>query len=118
MHIERLLDKINEANETYETYAHESAKYRARHYGFGVSFGNRKLNDEELYIRYLYDSDREETYTMQGIFEVLDFDRDQIKRAYIAARAIKRWYNDTNWERCPSDLLLSRLNNFVIAGKL
>ena len=67
-----------------------------------------------MHIDYLYhDNDRENT-KMYGIFEVLDFDRDQIARSYIAARAIRRGYNSTKWERLPSEELLERLKSFVV----
>lgn len=113
MNISNLLDHINTANDSYQAYVYGSAQYRARH-GHGVFFSNRKLDPEEMHIDYLYhDNDREDT-KLTGIFEVLDFDRDQIARSYIAARAIRRWYNSTNWERLPSDELLERLKSFVV----
>ena len=113
MNISNLLDNINTANDSYQAYAYESAQYRARH-GHGVYFDGRRLDPEEMHIGYLYHDNERESTKMYGIFEVLDFDREQIVRSYIAARAIRRWYNATNWERPPSDELLERLKSFVV----
>lgn len=112
MNISNLLDHINNANDSYNEYVHESKRYYKEH-GYGVNL-DRMKTAEERHIGWLYHSNDREDTKMTGIWEVLDFDRDQIARAYTAARAIKRWYEQTEWQRMPSEDLLSRLNNFVI----
>lgn len=112
MNISNLLDHINNANDTYNEYAHESKRYYKEH-GYGVNIDRARTKDER-HLAWLYHSNDREYIKMTGIWEVLDFDRDQIARAYTAARAIKRWYEQTEWQRMPSEDLLSRLNNFVI----
>lgn len=115
MNIERLLDTILNANDTYAMYSSLSAKYRKANCGCGVYFYNgKKLSAEEQRIEYYYHEDNADRGAVSAVFEVLGFDRDQIARAYIAARSLRRWYERTEWQFCPGDNLKAALEKFVI----
>lgn len=117
MNIERLLDKIGESMDSTYDYHRASARYLSAH-GCGAYFDLKAgLSAEKENLYHLAERDRNDGWNISALFEVLDFDRDQIDRAYVAARALRKWHNRTQWQFCPSDRMLSALNNFVIAGK-
>lgn len=114
MNIERLLDIILEAMDSTFAYYRESARYRSAH-GCGAYFDLRAgLSAEKEKLYYAHNRDYEDNTALSAIFEVLDFDSDQIARAYIAARALRKWYIRTEWQFCPGDNLKAALEKFVI----
>lgn len=116
MNIERLLDKIIEAMDSTFSYYRESARYRSAH-GFGAYFDLRAgLSAEKENLYHKYNRDYEDNSALSAIFEVLDFNSDQIARAYVAARALRKWYNRTEWQFCPGYELKDALEKFVIYG--
>lgn len=114
MNIERLLDKVIEAMDSTFHYYRESARYRSAH-GCGAYLDLRAgLSAEKENLYHKHNRDYEDNSALSEIFEVLDFNRDQIDRAYIAARALRRWYERTGWAFCPSYELDDALEKFVI----
>lgn len=112
MNIERFLDVINEANDACNDYRRSSARYYRDH-GHGVRLDAPKTQ-EERHIAYAFQYDHTEESVVMGIFDVLGFDSDQRERAYSAARAIRRWYNDTDWLFLPKREMLDALMRYII----
>ena len=112
---ERVLGNIiNSYTNNFEYYI-SCAKYRKKH-GYIAYLGNRKLDEEERHIRCAY----EETIISEAVvfaqFELLNYDKEEIDRAYIAARVLNKWYERTHYERIPSRDIISKLERFVCFG--
>lgn len=110
--LDTLIDLIHEADDENNSYHRLSAQHR-RKYGYGVNI-DRARTDEERRIAYYYHSSADTGNTVYGIISVLGLDRDQVGRLYTAARAMKRWYEDTEWQRLPSEKLMDRLGKYVM----
>lgn len=112
INIDRLIDVTREANEAYREYAEASATYRKNHGGCGVNL-DRVKTEEEKKIAYLGKWSDAEQNKYFGVCEVLDLSRAQRVRLNTMARAFERWYNRTNWERCPNEDMLNRAHRFI-----
>lgn len=114
MNKERIFDVIIEAYESAEAYHGNSAKYYKKH-GFHAYFDiRRKMDDDTARLYYDYQRDNTDGEKVRVLFEVFKLDRDQVERAYTATRFLRKWYNRTAWQFCPSDDLVNRLWAFVI----
>lgn len=114
MNFERLLDHVNEQTESYGAYHLASIQYKKKHgYGCYMDLG-RGMDEDKQKVYHAYETDREEWYKLIAILEVLDYDSEQSDRLYKAARALRRWYNRTEWQYCPSRDLIDRLEKWVV----
>ena len=114
MKFDRFLDKIAENWADYDAYKRLSVAYRKAH-GFGCFMDIRTgLSAEKEKLYHASESEQASWGSVSAMIELLDLDRDQIARAYIAARALLRWYNRTEWQFCPSRDLVDRLEKFVM----
>lgn len=111
INVDRLLDMIIEEFDSTSDYCKSSAIYYKNH-GHGVSI-DRAFTKEERHIAYAYHADDRERTVSRTAFEILGLNIDQIGRAYNAARAVKRWYNRTNWERLLPHDLIDRIENYI-----
>ena len=111
--IERLFDLVVEWNDAEYDYRKSSRDlYKKRGYGVNLDKGNK--TPEEKHIEYMYHSSNTSSNVITSIIEVMSLDRDQICRLYSAARAYKRWYQDTEWQICMPEELKDRLFAYVI----
>lgn len=114
MKFDRFLDKIAENWADYDAYKRLSVAYRKAH-GYGCFMDIRTgLSAEAEKLYHAEENERISAWSVSDMIELLDLDRDQIHRAYIAARALLRWYNRTEWAFCPSLELIDRLEKFVM----
>lgn len=113
MRIDRLFDYMMQEFDADYDYAKRSADYRKAH-GYGAYFYNgKKLTNEEQMLDYARHNADEAHYISWALQDVLGIEGEQTARLYNATRALRRWYNDTNWEKFPSEELLIRLNNYI-----
>jgi len=111
INFEAVLDKLNERFDITADYTKSSKKYLMEH-GYGCYISNARTLDEK-HIAYCYHEEQKASGEMCTIFDVLGMEPDEIERAYSAARALRRWYQDTQWKRCPSDELIDKLEQYV-----
>lgn len=118
MKIDRIFDyMLEELSADYE-YAKLSARYRKKH-GCGAFFYNgKRLTDEEQRLDYARRNADEAHYIRWAIQDVLGLEGDQLARLYNATRALRRWYNDTEWMVLPSEELLTRLYRYIIGEEI
>lgn len=110
MNIERLIDLVMEANDSTNSYYMASAKYKKIH-GYGCSLD--RADDEARHLRYLYENDEKMREAVWQILYICEFSKEQTARLYAAARAVKEWYERTEWQRClPADLL-DRIERYI-----
>lgn len=101
---ERILDTIIEWNDARTDYIKSSRRYYEAH-GHGLNLDHAKT-EEERHIVYAQRYDQRMNEAVYRIFDALDLDREERERAYSAARALTRWYEETRWERrAPLDML-------------
>ena len=110
VNIDNLLDTVMNADSEYQEYRHSIARY-----GKPINL-DRLENNEERHIAYYYrssESSRDQVYTIRNIFRM---DGETEGRMYIAARAARRWYERTEWQRFLPEDLQERLGNFIFKG--
>lgn len=56
-----------------------------------------------------------EEHAVRTLINVLEMDREQIERLYIAARAVKKWQIKTHYEKVISRSLGERLERFIFS---
>lgn len=113
INIDNLLNIVHQYYDAEEEYNRKSKTYLRKH-GHGVYFYNgKKLTDEEQRIEWACRSHNEMWNVLMYLGDVLELDKEQWARLYIASRALRRWYNDTKWERLPSHELQARLGAFI-----
>lgn len=103
--IERLIDVITEEKDAYSDYAKSGANL---HKGDFTELRKRK---EHMDYAYHYYSGRQDATA--SVLEVFRFDAEQRSRLYIAARAVARWRNATNWEKLIPDSMKRQIAHFV-----
>ena len=111
LNIERLMDFIMEAYDNTADYTKSSRDYYRKH-GYGVNI-DRAKTPEEKHIAYMYHSSAAADDVVRALMEVLNLDYEQQTRAYSAARALKRWYEKTQWNRLPSSDLIDRIWGYI-----
>lgn len=112
VNIEKLIDTVNEMNDaTRDWYASNAAYHRA--HPFRTVWLDRPANDDEKHIVWA----AHQTDTMRTVFwtlcETLNLTVAEHKRLCSAARALRKWYEKTQWERCPDHDMLKSLENFI-----
>lgn len=113
MRTDMLLDKVMGLLDAEYDYTKKSRTYYKEH-GHGVYFyEGRRLSDEEKAIKWAMQSHEEAKAIVWALQDVLDIDGDRTGRMYAAARALRRWYNDTEWMRNPSEELQNKLKRFI-----
>lgn len=112
VNFERLIDFVNDSHEATFDYRKKSAVYYKAH-GYGVNLDNVRTDDERR-IAWAYESDNQSYYVVNGLVDVLGLDYNQQERLHSSARAIRRWYKDTKYERCVPRDLIDRLQAYVM----
>lgn len=111
--IDRLIDKVNEQAEAERDYRHSCRKYRKRHPFKTIHLDNPK-NDEERHIIYASGYLDKMNEAVCSLCYVLDFSPEQNERLFKAARAMRKWYEKTEYQFFPSDDLNKRIAAFII----
>ena len=121
LNMERLMDMMMEADNASFDY-HKSSKAFYRKHGYGVML-DKANTEEEKHIVYAYNSEDKLNVLLRrndivwSIIQVLDFDKEQTDRLYVAYRAVKRWYEkETKWQRCLPGDLIERIEKFVVGA--
>lgn len=113
MRTDMLLDKVMGLLDSEYAYHKKSRVYFKEH-GHGVYFyEGKKLSDEEKAIMWAMRQHDEDQSIVWALQDVLDIYEDRASRMYAAARALRRWYNDTEWMRNPSEELQNKLKRFI-----
>lgn len=112
VNFERLIDFVNDSHEATFDYRKKSAVYYKAH-GHGVYLDDVRTDDERR-IKWACESDSQSYYVVSGLVDVLGLDYNQQERLHSSARAIRRWYKDTNYERCVPRDLIDRLQAYVM----
>ena len=113
INIDRLMDIIGEEFDSTNDYFKSGAEFYRKNGCHAYFYNGKKLTHEEEHIKYAYHADDRARTVTTSLFEVLGLDKDQTARAYIAARAVRRWYNDTEWQRLLPHDLLDRIEAFI-----
>ena len=111
----RFMDLVIEAYDNETDYRLSCAKYRKSHGYCAYIDMNAGLDAEKQHIIFAEKWSNSSDETVRGIMDVLNMDTDQRARAYASARALKRWYVMTQWERLPSGDLIDRITEWIFA---
>ena len=103
--IERLMDLLNEESDAYFDYCHKRNKLYDGNFD---AWAERKENLEYARQR----CDRAED-AVQAVAEIFRLNKDQVKRLYIAGRAIKKWRIRTEWAQFLSDEMQKQIKYFI-----
>lgn len=110
--IDRLIDAALDSMSAEKEYRSSSAKYyRTHHHGLHL---DRVETAEERNIEYYYHTSNAERDALRTVFEVLSMDAEQRNRLYTAARAARKYYILTHYERCLTSDLLDRLAAYIM----
>ena len=106
-----LIDQINyNAGCDYEYYRLGRNFYKKHGYGVDLDHPNTPEKKAVAYACRLHDRSGAE---LIACFELLDIHGEERSRAYSAARAMRRWYNDTRYERSAPETLLIRIGKYI-----
>ena len=113
INMDRVLDFMLELDDATFDYCKSSKKYFKKH-GHCVYLDVAKgLTPEERHIDYAYHNEDKCRNIVWSVMEVLNLDTDQRNRLYVATRAMKRWYEKTEWQYCAPSELIDRIAVFV-----
>ena len=113
INIDNLLNIVMQYYDDDASYRTKSKAYHRTH-GHGVYFYNgKRLTKEEQGIEWASREADDTMHTLWALYDVLELDPDQVRRLHTACKALRRWYNDTQWERLPSHELQARLGAFI-----
>lgn len=102
INIERLIDAELEEMDSYNEYAYFSI-HRFEKYP-----DNKKRNEKMMV---LYRANMEAQWQIRAIMEVLN--STEWKKLYIAARAIKKWRERTNYDYLMSEEMCEAIGKFI-----
>lgn len=106
INIERLIDTVVNEHEAYSGY-----REAGRNLCKGPYEECAKRRERLEYCHNYYDREQSAVW---AVTEVLDFDKEQLKRLYIAARAVRRWRVRTNYERLIPDSMAEQIEKFIL----
>lgn len=113
VNFERLFDEILDAWTSKSSYYHASAVYYKKH-GHGAYLDYTTKRDEEIeHIRWTSKWNDAGDSVVNAMFGILNLEYADAKKAFAAARALRRWYENTNWQYLPDADLIERLGKFV-----
>lgn len=112
INIDRMMDLMSEWFDSNNDMNESNARYHREHPYITIWADNPRNSEEKHILSAARWADKHYDVIL-GIFEVLDMDREQRERAWIAVRAIRRWYSDTKYQFCPTEELLNRIEKFV-----
>ena len=114
INVDAMMDIVIEAYDASQDYYYSTRRYQ-RKYGRTVWLDNPK-NSEERHIVWAHHADDRAGDKVYALLCALDLEDEEKGRMYSAARALRRWYNETDWEKCPSWSLLKRIGAYIFAG--
>lgn len=103
--IERLIDAVAAENEAYNEYCYSS---KTLYRGPFEEITTRK--NHVNYAREVHDREQNAVDTLAEVFQMDTETRD---RLYIAARAVNRWRNATQWARLIPDTMQDQISRFI-----
>lgn len=106
--VERIIDAVEEESNSYFDYC---KSVQTLYKGPFEEFEKRKNHLE--YANNYHDRQQTAVYTL---IEVFNLDQEAQERLYAAARAVRRWREDTNWERLMPDTMQDQLKLFIFGA--
>lgn len=114
INVDAMMNIVIEAHDASQDYYYRVRRYQ-RKYGQTLWLSNPK-NTEERRLVWAYHADDRASDKVYALICALDLENEEVERMYSAARALRRWYNQTHWEKCPSESLLERIGAYIFAG--
>lgn len=105
--IERLIDCVEEENEYYTDYVVSGKNIHKGDY--------EKLKERKEHLKYAEKWHYAAQNATCAVMDVLEMDKEQRKRLYIAARAVKCWRIRTNYERLIPDVMKEQIKNYIFS---
>lgn len=105
INIERLIDAVESEHNAYSDYREASRNL------YNGEFD--ELPKRRKHLEYCNNYHNREQSAVSAITEVLDFNKEQLERLYIAARAVKRWRVRTNYEKLIPDSMAEQIKKFI-----
>lgn len=103
--IERLIDAVAACNEAYNEYCYSS---KTLYRGPFEEITTRK--NHVNYAREVHDREQNAVDTLAEVFQM---DTETRNRLCIAARAVNRWRNATQWARLIPDTMQDQIRRFI-----
>ena len=107
INIERLIDCVEEENEYYADYMVSGKTLYNGDY--------EKLNERKEHLKYAEKWHYAAQNATCTVMDVLDMDKEQRKRLYMAARAVKHWKIRTNYECLIPDVMKAQIKNYIFS---
>lgn len=105
--IERLIDCVEEENEYYTDYVVSGKNLYKGDY--------EKLNERKEHLKYAEKWHYAAQNSTCAVMDVLKMDKEQRKRLYMAARAVKRWRISTNYSFLIPEGMKEQIEKFVFS---
>lgn len=104
--IERLIDAVTAENEAYNEYCYSSKTlYRGPF---------EEITARKNHVNYAREVHDREQNAVDTLTEVFQMDTETRDRLYIAARAVNRWRNATQWARLILDTMQNQIHKKYI----
>jgi len=105
--IERLIDLVEEENDYYADYAISVKNlYKGNH---------EKLQEQKEHLKYTEKWSYAAQSATCAVMDVLEMNKEQRKRLYVAARAVIRWKVRTNYEFLIPDSMKEQIKNYIFS---
>lgn len=88
----------------------EIRDYEASNYYIAAHIRTRNERLREIYNYYM-----QEEHAVTTMINILDMDREQIERLYIATKAVKKWQIKTHYEKVISRNMGEQLERFIFS---
>lgn len=111
INMDYLIDQIiYNADCDYDYYKLSRDFYKK--YGYGINLDYPNTPEKKAVARAYRRHDRSGTELL-ACFDLLNIHGEERSRAYSASRAMRRWYEETGYQRLAPDTLLDRIRKYI-----
>ena len=112
INFDRIIGYMMEKDGEYNEYCRLCEVYKKSH---RISYIDMELHTQETERIGMYRNffDRSDA-ALDAVLAVLEFDTEQEKRLYDIYRAVKKWYEKTEWQRNLPEELVERIETYVV----
>lgn len=112
INFDTIIDYMMEKDGEYAEYRRLCEVYKKNH---RISYIDMTLHTQETERIRMHQNffDRSDA-ALDAVLAVLEFDTEQEKRLYDIYRAVKKWYEKTEWQRNLPEELVERIEAYVV----
>lgn len=111
INFDTIIGYIMEKDRGYADYRRLCEAYKKNHGIYvDMTLHTQETEGIRMYLNFFDRSDA----ALDAVLAVLEFDTEQEERLYDIYRAVKKWYEKTEWQRNLPEELVERIERYVV----